>query len=87
LFITSAFYSKIYLQFNEKAVDHMTEEKKEPELEAKAGEHTHEHEIPKSALINKQTPWEHFKQTKQFKKSAHGFAAQHLNRRTGGKGG
>jgi len=69
----------------------MAEEKKETPKEAapaeNKSEHTHEHEIPKSAQINKQTPWEHFKQTKSFKKSAHGFAAQHLNRRTGGKGG
>lgn len=65
----------------------MAEEKKEPELDVKAEGHTHEHEIPKSVQIKKQTPWEHFKQSKGFKKSAHGFAAQHLNRRTGGKGG
>jgi hypothetical protein len=65
----------------------MTEEKKEPQPETPAGGHTHEHEIPRSVQMKKQTPWEHFKQTKQFKKSAHGFSAQNLNRRTGGKGG
>ena len=65
----------------------MAEEKKKEDPEVKAGEHTPQHEIPKSVEIKKQTPWEHFRQTKSFKKNAHGFAAQHLNRRTGGKGG
>ncbi len=69
----------------------MADGKKEEKKEAKAGEtgkkHTPEHELPKSVEIKKQTPWEHFKQTKSFKKSAHGFARQNMNRRTGGKGG
>ena len=65
----------------------MAEEKKEAKAEENQAEHTPNHEIPKSVQLKKETPWEHFKQTKSFKKSAHGFAAQHLNRRTGGKGG
>ena len=69
----------------------MTEEKKEAPKEAapaapKTG-HTHEHEIPKNLQLKKQQPWEHFKTTKSFKKSAHGFGAPNMNRRTGGKGG
>ena len=63
----------------------MAEEKKEAPKEAKAAEHTPEHEIPKKVELKKQTPWEHFKQKNAGKNmSKHGFARQNMNRRTGG---
>jgi hypothetical protein len=59
--------------------------KKEAAPEAKAVEHTHEHELPKKVELKKQTPWEHFKQKSGGKNmSKHGFARQNMNRRTGG---
>ena len=36
--------------------------------------------------IHKERPWDHFRKTNSYKKMK-GFAGQHMNRRTGGKGG
>ncbi|HNZ28693.1 MAG TPA: hypothetical protein PKJ42_01750 [Candidatus Goldiibacteriota bacterium] len=36
--------------------------------------------------MQKEKPWEHFKQTNSFK-NMKGFAGQHMNRRVGPKGG
>lgn len=56
----------------------MMEEKKE-------NENTSLHEIPKKVLDKQKHPWEHFKQSQNFKKNLKAHTQQHINRRISGK--
>jgi len=48
-------------------------------------EHIPEHEIPKKVINKQKHPWEHFKQTQNFKKNMKAHSQQHMNRRISGK--
>lgn len=48
-------------------------------------EHTQEHEIPKKVTDKQKHPWEHFKQSQNFRKNMKAHSRQHINRRISGK--
>jgi|DewCreStandDraft_4_1066084.scaffolds.fasta_scaffold04556_2 hypothetical protein len=48
-------------------------------------ERTPAHEIPKKVIDKQKHPWEHFKQTQNFKKNSKAHNQQHMNRRIIGK--
>ena len=59
------------------------EKKDAPAAAAEASAHE---TMPKAVKVKAMAPWEHFKQSKNFKKyKSHNQA--NLNRRTGGRGG
>lgn len=69
----------------------MTEKKQEEKKITEAPKAGHEHkeahpEAPPEVAKKINKPWEHFKQSTQFKKFQK-HSSPHMNRRTGGKGG
>ncbi|MCX7698365.1 MAG: hypothetical protein N2114_02730 [Candidatus Goldbacteria bacterium] len=57
----------------------------EENKEVKKEEHTPVHEIPKKVIEKQKHPWEHFKQTQNFKKNLKAHSQQYINRRISGK--